>query len=102
MICARSIGTMAITFDGIVERSAGASWSILSEGLALVLTPRGFALTALPQINSGAEVFPERVAIPCEDGRPMQDGHILTEREIEHAVRVILGDAGLSGVARMS
>lgn len=86
---------MPITFDEIVERiverSAGAYWSILSEGLALVLTPRGFALTAMPQIYRGAEVFPERVVIPCEDGRPMLDGHMLTERERERAVRAILG-----------
>jgi hypothetical protein len=60
---------MPITFDETVERimkrSAGAYWSALSEGLTLVLTPCGFALTAMPQVYRGAEVFPDRVVIPC-------------------------------------
>jgi hypothetical protein len=88
---------MPITFDEtverIVKRSAGAYWSILSRGFALVLTPHGFALTAMPQIYRGADVHSRRVIIPCEDGKPMPDGHLLTERERDRAVRAILGDS---------
>jgi len=82
--------TLDETVERIVKRSAGVYWSALSEGLALVLTPDGFALTAMPQIYRGADVFPDRVVIPCDDGRQMPHGHVLTPRERERAVRAIL------------
>jgi hypothetical protein len=42
------------------------------------------------------KTLPERVLIAREDGFPMREGHRLTRREREHAVRAIL----LSAVER--
>jgi hypothetical protein len=88
---------MTITLDEtvkrIVERSSGAYWSDRSEGLALVLTPDGFSITAMPQVYRGADVLPERVIILRDDGRPMPHGHILTPQQRERAVRAILEKA---------
>ena len=82
--------TLDRTIAAIARRSEGV-WIVESEGLALVPTPRGYALTARPEIFETA-TLPGRVSLACEDGTPMRDGHILTQRERERAVRAILSD----------
>jgi len=84
--------TLDRTIAAIAKRSEGVHWIADSEGLALVLTTRGYALTARPEIFEAA-TLPQRVVLACEDGTPMRDGHILTQRERERAVRAILSGA---------
>jgi len=61
--------TIARTVRSISRRSAGARWDSASEGFALVLTPGGYALTAMPDLHE--DKMPTRVVIPCQDGSPM-------------------------------
>ena len=82
--------TLASTVKRISRRSEGVRWDSESEGFALVLTPGGYALTALPDLHE--EKMPTRVVIPCQDGSPMPHGHVLTPLERERAIRAILGD----------
>lgn len=81
--------TLDDTIAAIAKHSAGVTWHKDSEGLALILTAGGYALTARPETQQG-EVLPERVRIAREDGSPMGDGHKLTRRECEQSVRAIL------------
>jgi hypothetical protein len=83
------------TITAIAENSAGVCWYADSAGLALILTAVGYVLTARPETYQ-PETLPERVLIAREDGSPMGEGHKLTKREREQAVRAIL----LSGLER--
>ena len=77
------------TIGSIAKHSIGVTWHEDSAGLALILTAGGYALTARPEAHQ-AETLPERVLITKDDGAPMNDGHALTRRERERAVRAIL------------
>jgi hypothetical protein len=81
--------TLDHTIAAIAKYSAGVTWHGDSEGLALILTAGGYALTARPEPGH-LEMSHERVLITKEDGSPMGDGHKLTQRERELAVRAIL------------
>ena len=81
--------TMDDTIAVIAKHSIGVTWHEDSAGLALILTDDGYALTASPETHQ-AETLPERVLIAKDDGSPMDDGHKLTHRERERAVRAIL------------
>ena len=81
--------TMDDTIAVIAKQSIGVTWHEDSAGLALVLTGGGYALTAHPETDE-AETLRERVLIAKDDGSPMDDGHELTRRERERAVRAIL------------
>ena len=81
--------TLGSTVKRISRRSEGVRWDSASEGFALVLTPDGYALTALPEPYQ--EKMPARVVIPCQDGSPMPHRHVLTPLERERAIRAILG-----------
>ena len=83
------------TITVIAKNSAGVCWYADSAGLALTLTAAGYVLTALPEDHQ-RETLPERVLIAREDGSAMGEGHKLTKREREQAVRAIL----LSAVER--
>jgi hypothetical protein len=83
------------TITTIAKNSAGVCWYADSAGLALILTAVGYVLTARPETFQ-RETLPERVLIAREDGSPMGEGHKLTRRERENAVRAIL----LSAVER--
>ena len=80
--------TLAKTVRRIAKRSAGVAWDVTSEGLALVLTRHGYALTAMPRFYR--DILPERVMIYGDDGLPMAHGHVLTPQEREQAVWTIL------------
>jgi hypothetical protein len=80
--------TLVKTVKRISNRSAGVRWDGASNGLALVLTQGGYALTARPDLYP--ESLPARVVVPCEDGSPMPHGHILTPIERECAIRAIM------------
>jgi hypothetical protein len=81
--------TLDDTIAAIAKQSAGVTWHMDSEGLALILTAGGYALTARPETHE-SETLPERVQIAREDGSPMAEGHALTKRERERAVSAIL------------
>ena len=82
--------TVASTVERISNRSAGVRWDSASKGFALILTPDGYALTAMPDLYP--EKLPARVVIPREDGSPMPHRHVLTPLERERAIRAILGE----------
>lgn len=81
--------TMDATVAAIAKYSVGVTWHEDSAGLALILTTDGYALTACPEADQ-AETVPDRVLIAKDDGSPMDNGHELTRRERERAVRAIL------------
>jgi len=81
--------TMDETIAAIAKHSIGVTWHEDSAGLALILTAGGYVLTAGSETDQ-AETQPERVLIAKDDGSPMDDGHELTRRERERAVRAIL------------
>jgi hypothetical protein len=64
-------------------------WQAGSKGLALIRERDGYILVG--DLKPGDDVLGERLVIPREDGRPMEDGHALTLQECERAVRSILG-----------
>lgn len=77
------------TITAIAKNSAGVCWNADSAGLALTLTEGGYVLTACLETYQ-RETLPERVVIAREDGSAMREGHKLTKREREQAVRAIL------------
>ena len=81
--------TIDDTVAVIAKHSIGVTWHEDSAGLALILTGGGYALTARPETHQ-VETLPERVVIAKDDGSPMDNGHKLTQRERERAVRAIL------------
>lgn len=89
MLTFRTKAALDQAIAAIAENSAGVSWHADSAGLALILTADGYTLTARPETHQ-RETLPERVLIAREDGSPMGDGHKLTRREREQAVRAIL------------
>src|SRR5262245_36072835 len=74
--------TLNSTITVIVERSKGVRWDVACEGLALVRTETGYQLTTMAHLYPDA--LPGRVVLASEDG------HLLTARERERAVRAIL------------
>src|SRR5262245_31928627 len=74
--------TLNSTITAIVERSKGVRWDVACEGLALVRTETGYQLTTTAHLYPDA--LPGRVVLATEDG------HLLTARERERAVRSIL------------
>ena len=95
MLTFRAKAAFDQTIAAIAKNSAGVCWYADSAGLALILTAVGYVLTARPETHQ-RETLPERVLIAREDGLPMGEGHKLTKREREQAVRAIL----LSGLER--
>ena len=89
MLTFRTKATIDDTIGAIAKHSIGVTWHEDSAGLALILTAGGYALTAQPEAHQ-AETLLERVLIAKDDGLPMDDGHTLTQRERERAVRAIL------------
>src|SRR5262245_5111180 len=89
MLKCRTKLTMDDTVEAVARHSVDVTWHEDRAGLALVLTTDGYALTACPETNQ-AETLPERVLIAKDDGSPMNNGHELTRRERERAVRAIL------------
>jgi hypothetical protein len=87
----KSAVTLEHTIASIARRSEGVRWLEDSEGLALVRTPRGYALTAARGETQG-DMLPERVFVARDNGTTMGDGHRLTKGERERAVRTILAD----------
>jgi hypothetical protein len=81
--------TVQKTVGAIANRSRGVRWQAGSEGLALIRERDGYILVG--DLKPGDDVLGERLVIPREDGRPMEDGHALTLQECERAVRSILG-----------
>jgi len=77
------------TIAAIADRSCGVRWQARSKGLALIRERNGYILVA--DLKPGDDVLGERLVMPREDGQPMQDGHALTPRERELAVKNILG-----------
>ncbi len=90
MLFRTKVMTMDDTIAVIAKHSIGVTWHDDSAGLALILTASGgYALTASPETHE-TETLPERVLIAKDNGSPMDDGHKLTQRERERAVRAIL------------
>ena len=81
--------TVQKTIEAIVSRSSGVRWLAGSEGLALIREREGYILVA--NLKPGDDVLGERLIMPREDGQQMADGHALTQREREQAVKQILG-----------
>ena len=81
--------TVAKTIEAIVSRSCGVRWLAGSEGLALIRERDGYVLVS--ELKPGDDVLGDRLIVPREDGQRMTDGHALTEREREQAVKQILG-----------
>ena len=79
---------LARIISAIAKRSEGVRWFSHASGFCLGRTLVGYVLTTEPQ--QFADALPNRVVLPREDGSPMPDGHILTARERERAVRLIL------------
>ena len=88
MLRAKTTSSLDLTIVAIATHSKGVTWRTDSEGFGLTLTAGGYALTSSPE-HQGTTLH-ERVLITREDGSPMSDGHILTQREREGAVRAIL------------
>ena len=86
----KTIVTLEHTIAAIAARSRGVCWIEDGEGLALILTPRGYLLTVARPGMPQTAMLPERVIVPRDDGRAMGDGHRLTRTERERAVRTIL------------
>jgi len=86
----KDIVTFERTIAAIARRSRGVRWLEESEGLALILTPRGYLLTAARPGMPETAMLPERAHVSRDDGGTMRDGHRLTQRERERAVRMIL------------
>jgi hypothetical protein len=81
--------TIQKTIAAIADRSCGVRWQANSKGLALIRERNGYILVA--ELRPGDDVLGERLVMPREDGQRMADGHALTLRERERAVRNILG-----------
>ena len=77
------------TIGAIVARSKGVRWKAGSKGLALVREQEGYVLVG--DLRPGDNALGALLIMPCEDGKPMQDGYTLTLSECEQAVRSILG-----------
>ena len=90
MLKTKSIVTLEHTIAAIAARSRGVYWIEDGDGLALILTPRGYLLTVARPGMPQTAMLPERVLVPRDDGRAMGDGHRLTRSERERAVRTIL------------
>ena len=70
----KSIVTLEHTIAAIAERSRGVCWLANSEGFTLILTPRGYLLTAARPGMPQTAMLPERVLVPRDDGRAMGYG----------------------------
>jgi hypothetical protein len=81
--------TIQKTIAAIADRSCGVRWQADSKGLALIRERNGYILVA--DLKPGDDVLGEPLIMPRDDGRRMEDGHALTPREREQAVRSILG-----------
>jgi hypothetical protein len=77
------------TVAAIVDRSSGVCWTTASSGLVLIRARAGYVLVA--ETRPSDDVLGERVVPLSESGHALPDGHILTARERECAVRTILG-----------
>jgi len=81
--------TVDKTIGAIVVRSKGVRWQAGSKGLALIREQDGYVLVG--DLRPGDNALGAPLVMPCEDGKPMQDGYTLTLSECEQAVRSILG-----------
>jgi hypothetical protein len=81
--------TVQKTIAAIADRSCGVRWQAGSKGLALIREREGYILVA--ELRPGDDVLGERLVMAREDGQCMADGHALTPREREQAIRNILG-----------
>jgi hypothetical protein len=81
--------TIRKTIAAIADRSCGVRWQVDSKGLALIRERNGYILVA--DLKPGDDVLGEPLIMARDDGRRMEDGHALTPREREQAVRSILG-----------
>jgi hypothetical protein len=84
-----SATTTQRTIAAIADRSCGVRWQTGSEGLVLIRERNGYVLVT--DLKPGDDVLGEPLVMPREDGQRMEDGHALTPREREQAVRNILG-----------
>src|SRR5512147_931987 len=89
MLKFRARATLDHTIAAIARHSEGVSWHVDSEGLALILTAGGYALTARPKTHQ-PDALAEHVLFARDDGSAMGEGHKLTRGERERAVRAIL------------
>ena len=78
MLKIKSIATLEHPIAAIAARSRGVCWIDDGEGLALILTPRGYLLTVARPGMPQTAMLPERVLVPREDGRAMGDANVDT------------------------
>lgn len=90
MLRSRASGTLDHAIATIASYSEGVTWREGSSGLILILTAGGYALTAGAEPSPPGASSSARVVITKEDGTPMGEGHRLTQRERERAVRALL------------